>query len=293
MVSISRMRNRTNPDRIQKPQYKSKHPLLLGLSKTAALSHSHQRTSELGDMASIAVSPTNGERPDSCSFRTRLYDDGSRDDELDDITYTQPIAPLGRTLCGNPHINPADMLFPATPMAENAITPVHTPMSESNDPMSFSFMTVEEHSDTEMVDASNGDNTTPNNTRKRKSISSPAEWSQPRKRVAKFTLTPRTPRLGPQRLRAISGMEDEDISDDWSLITEAEMARIPVYNPDSFMNMKQSVQAYLLRRALCQARSARKKVRTFERSCRTLFQNAFEPRGHVGPTKCISVGSAW
>lgn len=256
---------------------------------------------------------SSGARQDSCYFRTRLLEE-ERSDELDDIMYAQPTTPLGRDLPGNPYISPADMLYPestttitTSSSSENVVKRIRSAIkSESNDPINFSFLTVEEFTDTVMVDpldenkgnaaASN------NNSRKRKSLSSIQSFSQPRKRVARTAITAlTTTRPGAHQCQGngsgpgATNREEEDISDNWSLITDVDIARIPAYGPSAIMEMTQSIQALLFGRAMAKAREARRKMRTLERSCRTLLRNTFEYRGHGGRTKCISVGggSVW
>ena len=281
MVTLSNPR-KSSPDRIQKRPHKTRRTGSLRISNVTRTTLCHQTTPELRKIAMFA--PLASRRQDSCSFRTRLADEEPPKADLDD-GYAQHASPLGIYVPGNPRLSPADMLYPET-TPDNVITQGTGPTkSGSNNPTNFSFFTVEEFSDTEMVDPEQ-DNVTCVSPKKRKpyaSISSP----HARKRVARTTIAARSLKANQQ---CYGRVDDDDISDDWSVITDVDISRIPTYGPSDVM--KQSVQAVLMRRAVAKARAARRKMRTMERSCRTLFRNAFES-GHGAPTKCVSVGTAW
>lgn len=219
------------------------------------------------------------------------------------MAYAQPNTPLGRDLPGNPYLPPSNILFPESPTSSesNVVTEIHpTTESGSNDnPTNFSFLTVEEFSDTVMVNAlqdkkkENGPSS--HNSKNQKSLNSIHSLSLPRKRVAKRMITVRNKRLSQQcqsnnNSGVDIGAEVEDISDDWSCITDMDVASIPIYGPSAIMELTQSVQTILWRQAMAKARQARRKMWTLERSCRTLFRSAFDYQGHGSPTKCISVG---
>ncbi|KAM7197632.1 hypothetical protein V8F20_006522 [Naviculisporaceae sp. PSN 640] len=255
-----------------------------------------------------SISPISlGGRQESCSFRTRLIDDNEPNDDLDYIT---PTAPLGRVLPGNPYLPPSDVLFPEpTPTSESdAMTQIHptTALGPNYEPANISFQTLEEFSDTVMVNAlqpqnENMDNApceTDINSRKRKSCSSlqSEALSLPRKRATIMPITVKNIRLG-QQCQSNDGVFSNnegagDISDDWSVITDVDIAGMPMpaYGPSTIMDMTQSVQDMLLRQARMKAKQARRKMRTLKRSCRTMFRSAFDYPCQGGSTKCISVG---
>lgn len=272
----------TSPNRIQKRQQKNRRTGSPRVSNATITTLYRETTPEIQRIAMFAQE-TSG-RQDSCSFRTRLVDEEPLSTDLND-NYGQHTTPLGIHVTGNPCLSPADMLFPEA-CSDNVITQAHSPTkSGSNNSTNFSFFTVEEFSDTEMVDPLQ-DNNTPSNPKKRKPLASmPSPHA--RKRLSRTTVTARSLKASqPCHGRT----DDDDISDDWSIITDIDMSRIPTFGPSDVM--KQSVQAILMRRAVSKARAARRRVRTLERSCRTLFRSAFET-GHGGPTKCVSVGTAW
>ncbi|KAK0628155.1 hypothetical protein B0T17DRAFT_614110 [Bombardia bombarda] len=86
----------------------------------------------------------------------------------------------------------------------------------------------------------------------------------------------------------------QDLPDDWSVINDPSL--IPTYAPADIM--RRSAQDVLLKGAINQARTARRRMRIFERTCRSFVKTVFEQQGPAssGPyvsTKCVAVGAVY